>query len=97
MLLRLADGRSMVVVQIAGLIARRIVCRIGAGTSLATGERYGIIRFGSRVDVYLPRGIEPMVKVGEKSVAGETVFAVLDAAATIETRAGKPVAQGAGV
>ncbi|MBX3359344.1 MAG: phosphatidylserine decarboxylase [Phycisphaeraceae bacterium] len=64
-------------VQIAGLIARRIVCRVKEGESLAAGQRFGLIRFGSRVDVYLPEGILPMVKKGDPSVAGETIFAVL--------------------
>jgi len=80
MALRMADGTALVCVQIAGLIARRIVCRVKEGAKLAAGERYGVIRFGSRVDVYLPRGIEPMVKVGERVVAGETVVAVLPVA-----------------
>lgn len=71
----------MVCVQIAGLIARRIVCRVKEGTPLRTGERFGLIRFGSRVDVYLPEGVAPLVKVGDRSVAGETVFAVLPAPA----------------
>ena len=80
-LLRRADGSRLVCVQIAGLIARRIVCRVKEGATLNTGERFGIIRFGSRVDVYLPPGVEPMVKVGDASVAGETVFAVMGTAA----------------
>jgi phosphatidylserine decarboxylase len=81
LLLRMQDGssRALVVVQIAGLIARRIVCRVKEGARLGPGERFGIIRFGSRVDVYLPRGVEPRVKVGDRSVAGETVFAVMAA------------------
>lgn len=73
--LRLPDGRIMVVVQIAGLIARRIVCKVKPGTTLRAGQRYGLIRFGSRVDVYLPRGFVPVAKVGEHSIAGETVVA----------------------
>src|SRR5262249_13492600 len=77
MVRRMGDGRALVCVQIAGLIARRIVCRVKEGVMLGTGERYGIIRFGSRVDVYLPRGVEARVKVGDRSVAGETVFAVM--------------------
>lgn len=77
LVLKLADGRTMVCVQIAGLIARRIVCRVKEGVRLATGQRYGLIRFGSRVDVYLPAGITPLVKVGDRSVAGETIFAEL--------------------
>jgi phosphatidylserine decarboxylase len=73
----LPDGRPLVFVQIAGLIARRIVNRIEEGTTLRRGERFGLIRFGSRVDTYLPAGIEPLVKVGDKCVAGETVLARL--------------------
>lgn len=81
LLLRMHDGsgRGLVVVQIAGLIARRIVCRVKEGARLGSGERFGIIRFGSRVDVYLPRGVEPRVKIGDRSVAGQTVFAVMPA------------------
>lgn len=100
LLLRLNDGRALVCVQIAGLIARRIVCRVGEGTRLMTGERYGLIRFGSRVDVYLPRGVEPMVKTGDRSVAGETVFGVLSPVEQMQVRvadagrAGKPVETG---
>ena len=69
------DGREIAVVQIAGLVARRIVCFIEAGVKLGTGERFGLIRFGSRVDVYLPAGVEPMVSIGQTMVAGETVIA----------------------
>ncbi len=75
--LRLADGREMAVVQIAGLIARRIVCDAREGDSFATGERFGIIRFGSRTDLYLPPGIEPLVSLGQTMVGGETVIAQL--------------------
>jgi len=71
------DGREIAVVQIAGLVARRIVCFIEAGVKLGTGERFGLIRFGSRVDVYLPAGVEPMVSIGQTMVAGETVIAEL--------------------
>jgi len=69
------------VVQIAGLLARRIVPfdNARAGGSLQVGERFGLIRFGSRVDVYLPEGVKPLVGVGQKSLAGETILA--DAAA----------------
>jgi phosphatidylserine decarboxylase len=80
----LPDGRPIVFVQIAGLIARRIVCRIAEGATLRRGERFGLIRFGSRVDTYLPPGVEARVRVGDKSVAGETVFAVLSALPTAE-------------
>lgn len=65
------------VVQIAGLIARRIVWWVGEGQPLATGERFGMIRFGSRLDVYLPEGTTPLVAVGQTSLAGETVLADL--------------------
>jgi phosphatidylserine decarboxylase len=63
------------VVQIAGLIARRIVCTAQEGNNLKTGERYGIIRFGSRADVYLPVGMRPLVVVGQRAIGGETILA----------------------
>jgi len=63
------------VVQIAGLVARRIVCWVEAGTTLAIGERFGLIRFGSRLDVYLPAGATPRVAIGQISVGGETIIA----------------------
>ena len=63
------------VVQIAGLVARRIICFTKQGETLASGERFGLIRFGSRVDVYLPAGARPMVTIGSKAYAGETVLA----------------------
>ncbi len=69
------------VVQIAGLIARRIVCFVSQGDSLDAGERFGLIRFGSRVDVYLPPGARPLVAVGARAVAGETILADFAAAA----------------
>ena len=75
--LSLADGRDMAVVQIAGLVARRIKCWARQGERLATGERFGMIRFGSRVDVYLPDGVSPLVMEGQRAVAGETVLADL--------------------
>ena len=71
------DGVRLAFVQIAGLIARRIVSYPGKGDRLVRGERYGLIRFGSRVDVYLPPDVEPLVKVGDRTVAGETVLACL--------------------
>jgi phosphatidylserine decarboxylase len=64
-------------VQVAGLIARRILCYVGAGTTLARGQRYGFIRFGSRVDVYLPLDAEPCAAIGDKVYASETVLARL--------------------
>ncbi|QCI68790.1 phosphatidylserine decarboxylase [Phreatobacter stygius] len=63
------------VVQIAGLVARRIVWWVEQGHQIGTGERFGMIRFGSRVDVYFPEGTKPLVSEGQKSVAGETVLA----------------------
>jgi phosphatidylserine decarboxylase len=74
-------GKSKVgVVQIAGLIARRIVCFVREGDNVAAGERIGMIRFGSRVDVYLPMGTHTLVAEGQYSVGGETVLADLNAA-----------------
>ncbi|MBY0260933.1 MAG: phosphatidylserine decarboxylase, partial [Phycisphaerales bacterium] len=67
-------GIRLVCVQIAGLIARRIVCRVKAGDRLDAAQRFGLIRFGSRVDVFLPAGVTPLLKVGDRSVAGETVL-----------------------
>lgn len=75
--LELADGRQIAVVQIAGLVARRIVPFVSEGQGLKTGERFGLIRFGSRVDVYLPDGVVPLVALGQTMVAGETVIAEL--------------------
>jgi phosphatidylserine decarboxylase len=72
-----AEGPDVVVVQIAGLLARRIVCDAQAGDKLSIGDTYGLIRFGSRLDTYLPAGAEPLVKVGQRAVAGETVLANL--------------------
>lgn len=75
--IEMADGRSIVVVQIAGLVARRIVGFVQKGQALRTGERFGLIRFGSRLDVYLPDGVNPLVALGQTMVAGETVLADL--------------------
>jgi phosphatidylserine decarboxylase len=75
--LRMDDtaGTEMAVVQIAGLVARRIVCDLQQGQKLCRGDRFGIIRFGSRLEVYLPTGARVLVKDGQKTVAGETVLA----------------------
>jgi phosphatidylserine decarboxylase len=70
-----AGSTRIAVVQIAGLIARRIVTFVRQGASVRAGERIGMIRFGSRVDVYLPEGVKPMVAEGQTAVAGETVIA----------------------
>ena len=77
MLLRTPDGAEVVVVQIAGLLARRIVCYARPGETLALGDTYGLIRFGSRLDTYLPAGSRPLVEVGQRTLAGETMLAVL--------------------
>jgi phosphatidylserine decarboxylase len=74
-------GTRIGVTQIAGLIARRIVCFKREGASVAAGERIGMIRFGSRVDVYLPEGIRPLVAESQTAIAGETVIADLQAGA----------------
>lgn len=73
---------EIAVVQIAGLVARRIVCFVKAGDTLNTGERFGLIRFGSRVDVYLPDDVHPLVNVGQTMIAGETVLAEMPKNAT---------------
>ena len=75
--IEMGDGRKLAVVQIAGLVARRIVCFAKTGDSLLTGERFGLIRFGSRLDVYLPEGVASMVALGQTTIAGETVIADL--------------------
>ena len=75
--LRTASGQEVTCVQIAGLIARRIICYVDAGATLARGQRYGFIRFGSRVDVYLDPGARPRVAVGDVVAATETVLAEL--------------------
>ncbi len=77
--LTMTDGRDIAFVQIAGLLARRIVCQVDEGSRLKTGERFGLIRFGSRVDTYLPEGMAPLVSVGQTTVAAETVIADLKA------------------
>ena len=76
-LLSLPTGQEVVVVQIAGLIARRILCDIHEGQALTAGQRIGIIRFGSRTDLYLPEGTLPLVAVGQRMIGGETVIAEL--------------------
>lgn len=72
-----AKGKQIGVVQIAGLVARRILCLVQEDQKLETGERFGLIRFGSRLDVYLPAGVEPQVCIGQTMVAGETILAKL--------------------
>jgi len=75
--LKTTDGHDIAFVQIAGLVARRIVCQVHEGTALKAGERFGLIRFGSRVDVYMPKGTAPLVSIGQLTIAGETVLADL--------------------
>ncbi|HXP75678.1 MAG TPA: phosphatidylserine decarboxylase [Stellaceae bacterium] len=82
-----AEGADVAVVQIAGLIARRIVCTLNEGQDVATGERLGLIRFGSRTDVYLPAEWAPLVVKGQRVIGGETVIA--DATAREAQREGR--------
>ena len=78
--LKTTDGKDVAFVQIAGLVARRIICHVNEGQMVSTGERFGLIRFGSRVDVYMPMGTNPQVAVGQLCIAGETVIADLNSA-----------------
>ncbi len=77
LILRMDDGTEISCVQVAGLIARRILCYVKAGDRLARGQRYGFIRFGSRVDIYLPPGSRPKVAIGDSVKASSTVIAEL--------------------
>jgi phosphatidylserine decarboxylase len=83
-LIERADGVAIGFTQIAGLIARRIVPFVKPGDILASGQRVGLIRFGSRVDVYLPAGTEPKVLMGQKMIAGETILAEIGSAPLLE-------------
>lgn len=83
-LIERGDGVAVGFTQIAGLVARRIVPFVKPGDFLAVGQRVGLIRFGSRVDVYLPAGTEPKVLMGQKMVAGETILAEVGAAPLLE-------------
>jgi len=80
--LRTREGADVTCVQVAGLIARRILCYVGAGAELQRGERFGFIRFGSRVDVYLPPDAEPRAAIGDKVYAAQTVLAWLSSPTT---------------
>ncbi|MET9632441.1 phosphatidylserine decarboxylase [Lentzea sp. NPDC006480] len=75
--LRTTSGIDLVVVQIAGLVARRIVCEVAEGEKVAAGQTYGLIRFGSRVDLYVPRSSRVLVEAGQRTIGGETVLAEL--------------------
>jgi phosphatidylserine decarboxylase len=81
-----AEGPDIAVVQIAGLVARRIVCSLSESQQVIAGERFGLIRFGSRTDVYLPPGWAPLAIVGQRVIGGETVIA--------DARAQEPPRQG---
>ncbi len=80
--LSLNDNRDLAFVQIAGLLARRILCDLKESQTVHAGDRFGLIRFGSRVDIYLPSGVVPLVVVGQTAIGGETVLA--DALATAD-------------
>ncbi len=77
-LIETPSKKQFALVQIAGLIARRIVCDLDEGQSVQAGQRYGLIKFGSRVDVYLPEGVQPSVMIGQTAIGGETILANLD-------------------
>src|ERR1700722_2938075 len=77
--IRLPTGEEIAVVQIAGLIARRILCSVREGDPVQLGDRFGIIRFGSRTDLYLPDGLQPLVSEGQTMIGGETLVAELPA------------------
>ena len=81
--LALPDGRDLAFVQIAGLIARRIRCDLREEMTVKAGARFGLIRFGSRLDIYLPDGVAPLVAVGQTAIAGETILADLNADSSV--------------
>lgn len=89
-LIDLTDGRELAVVQVAGLIARRIICDAKEGDVVQKGDRYGLIRFGSRMDIYLPQGVTSQVAVGQRAIGGETVLADLRVS-TLTAREAIPV------
>ena len=74
---RTAEGVDVAAVQIAGLVARRIICSTHAGAKVSLGETYGLIRFGSRLDTYFPEGSRVLVEIGQRAIGGETVLAEL--------------------
>jgi phosphatidylserine decarboxylase len=84
--MRTREGADVTCVQVAGLIARRILCYVNAGAELSRGQRFGFIRFGSRVDVYLPLDAQPKAAIGDKVYASETVLAWLNPATTAKTK-----------
>ncbi len=74
--------KTVTFVQIAGLVARRIICKLTAGQQVKTGNVYGLIRFGSRVDIFLPPGVSPLVSVGQRMIGGESIIADLKSSET---------------
>jgi phosphatidylserine decarboxylase len=88
-------GGPVVVRQIVGILARRIVCRLTVNERVAAGQRFGVMKFGSRIDMFLPRSTEILTKVGDKVVGGETVIARLTPAADMSTAARSAEADGA--
>lgn len=84
------DGDYIAFVQISGFVARRIICDVEEGDRLEAGERFGIIRFGSRMDVYLPKGYVPAVSLGQRTLGGETVIALPKGATATDNRDGIP-------
>lgn len=84
-LVRTNDGHELVVVQIAGLIARRIVCQVAEGDKVDVGQTYGLIRFGSRVDLFLPPGSKVLVREGQRTIGGETALAELPSGQRVPT------------
>ncbi len=77
LLIETSRGVRILAVQIAGLIARRIVCRVGKGDRVVRGQRFGLIRFGSRLDVYLPQNVQMRVRAGQKTYGGRTILGYL--------------------
>lgn len=77
-LMELKNGETIAYSQIAGLIARRIICDLKENQVVNAGDRFGIIRFGSRMDVYLPKGVKPLVSIGQTTIGGETIIADLN-------------------
>lgn len=82
-----SGARRFVIVQVAGALARRIICKVGEGETVRRGDRYGLIMFGSRVDVYLPPDVRPLVKHGDRTVAGVTILAEVPREVSVEATA----------
>ena len=92
--MRTRTGQQVIFVQIAGLVARRIVYHLAPGQEVRAGERFGLIRFGSRVDVYMPRGSSIGVTLGQKTVAGETILARMPVHSAVSTPDGQKMPVG---